>query len=522
MPVPPQAPRPPQPSLHNSSSVGPPNVFPTAKAICDHYGDVTHTHAYTNPDTYEVDLYIFRRQTPKGKAFCQAHPTSKGIVLNAPQILLPIYNRSHIRRRDSVVVVEGEKCVEALRGLGFVATTSPGGAGKAHKADWSPLAGKTIFLWPDADPVNAQGKRPGLDHMRNVQGILDQLDPAPSLRWIDPDTLDLPPKGDAADLIDSMTAEGLDRAAQVARIQVILDTAEPLGPAQEVRTLLDDTIAGRRQAIEWPWPLLCQLTKALIPGTITMLCGSPGCGKSLLLLEALAHWYAQGVPCVIYELEEDRTYHLVRALAQRVGDSRLLDDVWIRNNSEAAKGYYQQHATFLDGFGHCIHDPPGDMPTLDDLADWAESMAVKGCRIIAIDPVTIAAVSENRYLDDQAFIGRMKRIVEEHQVSAILVTHPKKNPQGSGMDDLAGGTAYTRFVQTVLWYEQHGDDKQSTVKQVTPWGDTTSTIHTNRSLALRKTRNGRGAGLKLAFEFDPKTLRSKELGVVVKGKTRDK
>lgn len=88
------------------------------------------------------------------------------------------------------------------------------------------------------------------------------------------------------------------------------------------------------------------------------------------------------------------------------------------------------------------------------------------------------------------------------------------------MDNLAGGTAYSRFVQTVLWYEQHGEDKQSTVEQVTPFGTTRGVVQTNRTLALRKTRNSYGGGTKLAFDFDPQTLRSKELGVVVKGKQR--
>ncbi|MEM9881556.1 MAG: hypothetical protein AAF800_01410 [Planctomycetota bacterium] len=87
------------------------------------------------------------------------------------------------------------------------------------------------------------------------------------------------------------------------------------------------------------------------------------------------------------------------------------------------------------------------------------------------------------------------------------------------MDDPAGGAAYARFVQTVLWYQQHGNGKSSTVQDKTAFGNVPPKVlpHT-RSLALRKTRNGQGGGLKLAFNFDPQTLRSEELGVVVKGK----
>lgn len=54
-----------------------------------------------------------------------------------------------------VLVVEGEKAADAAQALveplGWVATTSPGGARAAEKADWSPLCGRAVRVWPDAD-----------------------------------------------------------------------------------------------------------------------------------------------------------------------------------------------------------------------------------------------------------------------------------------------------------------------------------------------------------------------------------
>ncbi|MFI5165002.1 MAG: DUF6371 domain-containing protein [Thermoanaerobaculales bacterium] len=52
-----------------------------------------------------------------------------------------------------VLVVEGEKTADAARVLfpEMVVTTSPFGSNAASKADWSPLAGRVVVVWPDHD-----------------------------------------------------------------------------------------------------------------------------------------------------------------------------------------------------------------------------------------------------------------------------------------------------------------------------------------------------------------------------------
>src|SRR5690625_2956584 len=52
---------------------------------------------------------------------------------------------------DAVVyVVEGEACADALDKLGLLATTS-GSASSADAADWTPVQGRAVLLWPDHD-----------------------------------------------------------------------------------------------------------------------------------------------------------------------------------------------------------------------------------------------------------------------------------------------------------------------------------------------------------------------------------
>lgn len=53
-----------------------------------------------------------------------------------------------------VLVLEGEKCRAAGASAlpMYVSTTWPGGSHGVKHADWSPLAGRDVVLWPDADP----------------------------------------------------------------------------------------------------------------------------------------------------------------------------------------------------------------------------------------------------------------------------------------------------------------------------------------------------------------------------------
>lgn len=62
-----------------------------------------------------------------------------------------------------VVIVEGEKAADDAAKVfrNSVATTSPGGSQAAAKADWTPLVGRRVLIWGDAD-------EPGLRYARDV------------------------------------------------------------------------------------------------------------------------------------------------------------------------------------------------------------------------------------------------------------------------------------------------------------------------------------------------------------------
>ncbi len=64
----------------------------------------------------------------------------------------PLYNQPGMRASQNIVLVEGEKCAQALIDFGICATTAMHGANApVDKTDWSPLAGKAVLIWPDKD-----------------------------------------------------------------------------------------------------------------------------------------------------------------------------------------------------------------------------------------------------------------------------------------------------------------------------------------------------------------------------------
>jgi hypothetical protein len=77
----------------------------------------------------------------------------------------PLYGLQGLSERlfVPVVVCEGEKAADAATRLlpGFAAVTSPNGSKSAGKADWSPLKGRAVTIWPDADSA-------GLEYARHV------------------------------------------------------------------------------------------------------------------------------------------------------------------------------------------------------------------------------------------------------------------------------------------------------------------------------------------------------------------
>jgi hypothetical protein len=84
----------------------------------------------------------------------------------------PLYGLDRLAARPDapVLVCEGEKATDAAQKLfpEYVVVTSPNGAGSAHCADWSPVQGRKVSIWPDHDDD-------GRKYAETVANLINQI-----------------------------------------------------------------------------------------------------------------------------------------------------------------------------------------------------------------------------------------------------------------------------------------------------------------------------------------------------------
>lgn len=181
----------------------------------------------------------------------------------------PLYNLDRLVANPDlpVIVVEGEKTADAAQQLfpSHICTTWAGGADGNGKANWAPLAGRSIILVPDCDP-------PGRKAMEWIRTKLDWIGSCfPSrrttVRIVDPSAIDasLPEGWDLADAVK----EGRDVATWL-----IERKAEPELPKRQPMNWLD--LAKKSPPVR-KWRISHWLTSGP-----TLLAGRGGIGKTLI------------------------------------------------------------------------------------------------------------------------------------------------------------------------------------------------------------------------------------------------
>lgn len=203
--------------VHN---LDPRREFATVLAECDQWAggapapraEVRHTVEAARPAEPEPERTLEAKYVYRDKAGRKVCEVNRWALSNGKKTFAvpggmpsprPLYGLDRWHASEAVVIVEGEKCVDALASVGIDATSLMGGANTTiEKTDLTPLAGKTVVLWPDADD-------PGRKLMAGLEGPLQAL--GCTVRRITPPAAK-PVGWDAADAV----AEGFDVAGFLA------------------------------------------------------------------------------------------------------------------------------------------------------------------------------------------------------------------------------------------------------------------------------------------------------------------
>ena len=159
---------------------------------------------------YESCRYI-QENGKKTFLLRQPDPEHPGKYLYTKKgVRLVLYNLPSVvqaaKAGQLVIVCEGEKDADTLKGMGYTATTNAMGAGKWHAGNYTPsLAGADVVVLPDND-------QPGNDHANQVAQALVGSAKRVRVARLWEVLPELPQKADISDVAE---AHGMDRATEI-------------------------------------------------------------------------------------------------------------------------------------------------------------------------------------------------------------------------------------------------------------------------------------------------------------------
>lgn len=401
--------------------------------------------AYTIADASGAPVAVHRRiEGDDGKRFTWELPDGTTGLGGYPVADLPLFG-VHRAERRSVIVCEGEKAAQALMDAGMTAVgTVTGAASSPSPKALSDLAGKIVYLWPDADD-------PGRSHMAKVAAHLAPI--AASVQWIEPPA-DSPKGWDAA---DAMAAGGRDLVEELvrgARPLVDMHSSGPDAPAErnEAPTFLEPEDRGTATLsaigeVEYVEDLIR-------PGRIVVWAAEEGSGKSYAVNGELAIRVAaaggafagtwpivrQGPVLVLSEMHSDDDYAREEVVLGSLGIER----------AALAGRYYRLPLMTAAGGAPALTVPEWRRW----VADWARA---HGVLLAVFDTATGATQVDPWGREIQSVYRDLRLMLDAYpDMAVVLIVHVKK-PTGHGerrLSDVLG--EWGRWCDVVVMQENDG------------------------------------------------------------------
>lgn len=366
-----------------------------------------------------------------GKDYRQLSIRENGWVWRKMIGTRPLYGLPTLKDAAQVLVVEGEKCADCLRGLGFTATTSSQGAGSTHLSDWSVLGGKSVVGFPDNDKA-------GEGYMAEVAKALGAVSPATPLRIAS--LPELPPGGDIVDYVEARRAEG--RSDQEIRGEVEGVIAGAFAVDHSIRALRE-YVPARKEWLpvpateimaspdpEWIWP------GYVARGHVTILTGLWKCGKSTLISHLLRD-LTRGGPLVTARLNDP-----ILVISEENGRH------WARRCRDLG----------LPNKVHVVAQPFARRPSREDWDLFIEDMGKLTSRV-GYALVVFDTISSAWCVDDENDASKVQgallpmRAITNANAGLLLVHHPKKGEAAHG-SMARGSGSLLGWVDIILEFER--------------------------------------------------------------------
>jgi putative DNA primase/helicase len=178
--------------------------------------EIVATYDYTDENGKLLFQTVRLKPKDKPKDFYQRQPDGKGGWRNNIKDVRRVLYRLHeVVKAQIVCLPEGEKDVDNLRELGFVATTNPMGAGKWRKEYAEALRRKDVVVFGDVGDSDGSGEKHTAKRLASLIGVARSLKHAKQ-----PDGFH-----DISDYIDSLRQLAAnDHASIVQTIRELIET----------------------------------------------------------------------------------------------------------------------------------------------------------------------------------------------------------------------------------------------------------------------------------------------------------
>lgn len=226
-------------------------------------------------------------------------------------------------------------------------------------------------------------------------------------------------------------------------------------------------------------------------GSVNLITGKAGNGKSTLASQFLVEGLNQGYCCFIYSGELPDFYVKSWINRQIVGKKEL-------RNSEIDKcnAWYKNRLFVYEN--NVDLEEEGDTEGL--LETMEEAIIQKSCKLLLLDNLMTAlddaATNEQLFMAQSNFVGKLAKIAQKYSVIILLVAHPKKNNLGGVNDGVSGSSNIINKVDTIMSYDRITNEKDADYGK-----------ENVRNLVISKNRlTGRLGETKLFYSEDSKRI----------------
>ena len=407
----------------------------------------------------------------------------------------PLYTLPRIAGNPGAVVwiVEGEQKADALNALGLVATTS-GSATSAAAADWEPLRGRTVTIWPDNDDA-------GKGYASEVTSIL--LDTGCLVSCLEVGKLGL---GEGEDVMEWLSAHSEAARSDVEvlpKLEAIRDqkTAPADDSAGDPSGILYRCMADvRAKPIRWLWP------GRIARGKVSLIVGHPGLGKSQVTAGFAAIVSTGGFWPV------DRT-HCERGRVLLLSAEDDPEDT-IRPRLEAANADLSR-IVILDAVRETnqrgeVHARSFNLNT--DVSRLGALIAkLKDVALIVIDPISayLGAADSHNNAEVRALLTPLAELAARHGVAVVCVSHLNKSAGSEALLRVQGSVAFGAAARAVWGVAR---DKEIAARRLfLPLKNNLGTDQTGLAFAVEGVRLPSGIDTsRVVWEGEPVTVTAEE------------